>query len=99
MLLKDLNDSKNCARDLARLLTGINCHVNLMNFNEWPGASYQPTSASQLHAFANVLKDCGVFTTVRRSRGKDIMAACGQLSSSSKAEGALNHATVDNSCN
>jgi len=89
VMLKDVNDSENDARELVRLLHGIDCLVNLIPFNPWPGAIYESSSNNAIHRFAAVLTKAGELTgkgdrawlkcTIRWPRGRDIGAACGQL--------------------
>lgn len=82
-LLEGVNDSKAQARDLARLLQGRRMHVNLLRYNptglSLKGRSYAPSSLQQTEAFLAELRSCGVVAHLRRARGKDIDAACGQL--------------------
>lgn len=85
-LLRGVNDSEGLARELGVLLRdriGIRAsHVNLLPFNEWAGAPYKPTPMGQISAFRRILEEeFGIPATIRESRGKDIMAACGQLKS------------------
>jgi len=82
VLLKDINDSPALARDLAHLLSGLHAHVNLIRFNPWPNAPYEPSSERRTVQFAARLLDCHQPATIRQTRGLDIMAACGQLKSS-----------------
>lgn len=78
-LLDGVNDGLAQAADLARLLRGQRCHVNLIPFNAYPGARYRPTTRDGIRAFRDVLRDRGLRATVRRTRGRDISGACGQL--------------------
>lgn len=84
VLLKGINDGEEEAAKLAIWLKPLSSavHVNLMNFNYWPGAPYQPTSLEVLESFKSILERNRIPTTVRISRGQDILAACGQLKSS-----------------
>ena len=79
VLLAGVNDSLDDARRLVRLLDGIKGKVNLLPLNEAPGIPYERPDDAQVNAFARVLADRGVVVSVRRSRGRDIRAACGQL--------------------
>jgi 23S rRNA (adenine2503-C2)-methyltransferase len=82
VLLNRVNDSLPDARRLVKLLKGIHCKVNLIPYNEHPGADYhQPQGTEVLH-FQKVLMDAGIHTFIRKSKGRDILAACGQLNSS-----------------
>ncbi len=83
IMLKDVNDSPAEARELVRLLRGIPAKTNLIPFNPWPGAPFEPSSAKAIERFARILNDAGLSAPVRTPRGQDIMAACGQLKSAS----------------
>ncbi len=78
-LLKGVNDSPFHARDLARILKGFSCLVNLIPMNPVEGSGYEPPSPKVSEAFAEVLKRSGVRVTVRKEKGGEIAAACGQL--------------------
>lgn len=84
VMLAGVNDSEAEARDLVRLLKNIPSKVNLIPFNPWPGAPYQCSSNNRIHAFGRILMDAGLAAPIRRSRGQDILAACGQLKSLSE---------------
>ncbi|MGH7798742.1 MAG: 23S rRNA (adenine(2503)-C(2))-methyltransferase RlmN [Candidatus Binatia bacterium] len=79
VLLGGVNDSEHHARQLAKLLRGIPSKVNVIPFNSHPGNSFSRPSTGQIERFQNVLRDLGVQINVRRPRGDDIQAACGQL--------------------
>jgi 23S rRNA (adenine2503-C2)-methyltransferase len=79
VLLKDVNDTPDDARRLVRLLHGIRGKVNLLPLNEAAGIPYERPSDDRVNRFAKVLSDHGVTVSVRKSRGRDIRAACGQL--------------------
>lgn len=79
VLLKDVNDSPEDARRLVRLLTGIRSKVNLLPLNEAAGIPYERPSEDRVNRFAQILAERGVTVSVRKSRGRDIRAACGQL--------------------
>ena len=81
VMLKDVNDSDADARALVQLLKGIPAKVNLIPFNPWPGVAYECSSNNRIHAFARIVNDGGLSAPVRRPRGRDILAACGQLKS------------------
>ena len=81
VMLKDINDSDADARELVRILKGIPAKVNLIPFNPWPGAIYECSSNNRIHAFSRIVNDGGLSAPVRRPRGRDISAACGQLKS------------------
>ena len=84
VMLKDVNDSPADARGLVRLLKDIPAKVNLIPFNAWPGAPYECSAPDTVEAFAQILLEGGLAAPIRRPRGQDIMAACGQLKSASE---------------
>jgi 23S rRNA (adenine2503-C2)-methyltransferase len=83
VMLKDVNDTPAEARELVRLLAGIPAKVNLIPFNPWPGAPFECSSDSAIAAFADIVNAAGYSSPVRTPRGRDILAACGQLKSDS----------------
>jgi 23S rRNA (adenine2503-C2)-methyltransferase len=83
IMLKGVNDSPADAKELVRLIAGIPAKVNLIPFNPWPGAPYECSSDAAIAAFAAIVNDAGYASPVRTPRGRDIMAACGQLKSES----------------
>jgi len=88
VMLKDINDSDADALALVKLLAGIPAKINLIPFNPWPGAPYQCSDAGRMQAFADIVNKAGYASPVRRPRGRDIMAACGQLKSASVKQSA-----------
>ncbi len=84
VMLKGVNDSDADARELVRLLRDIPAKINLIPFNPWPGAPYECSSEKRIRAFMTICLDGGLTCTVRTPRGRDIMAACGQLKSASE---------------
>ncbi len=86
VMLNGVNDSPAEARALARLLSGIPAKINLIPFNPWPGAPFECSSDAAIAAFAAVLMKAGYVAPVRRPRGRDIFAACGQLKSASERQ-------------
>jgi 23S rRNA (adenine2503-C2)-methyltransferase len=84
VMLKGINDSDEDARRLVKLIEGIPAKINLIPFNEWPGAPYERSSGNRIHAFAKIVLNAGYASPVRRPRGEDIMAACGQLKSATE---------------
>jgi 23S rRNA (adenine2503-C2)-methyltransferase len=82
-MLKGVNDSPSDARALVRLLAGIPAKVNLIPFNPWPGAPYECSSDAAIKAFSDIVFAAGYSAPVRTPRGRDILAACGQLKSAS----------------
>ncbi len=71
---------------LVCLFEGIPAIINLVPFNEWPGAPYKRSSNNRIRAFADIVHNAGYSSPVRRPRGEDIMAACGQLKSETKRD-------------
>ena len=84
VMLKGINDSDEDARRLVDLIKGIPAKINLIPFNEWPGAPYQRSSGNRIRAFAEIIYKAGYASPVRTPRGEDIMAACGQLKSATE---------------
>ncbi len=84
VMLRAVNDSDADARGLVRLLKDIPAKINLIPFNPWPGAPYECSSQKRIRAFMTICLDGGLTCTVRTPRGRDIMAACGQLKSASE---------------
>jgi 23S rRNA (adenine2503-C2)-methyltransferase len=83
VMLKGVNDSVADAKELVRLLAKIPAKINLIPFNPWPGAPYECSAWEQIEKFAEVVNRAGYASPVRSPRGRDIMAACGQLRSES----------------
>ena len=83
VMLKGINDSLAEARDLVKLIRGIPAKINLIPFNPWPGAPYECSDWEQIEKFAEIVNRAGYASPVRTPRGRDIMAACGQLKSES----------------
>jgi 23S rRNA (adenine2503-C2)-methyltransferase len=84
VMLKGINDSVAEARALVRLLAGIPAKINLIPFNPWPGSPYECSEWEQIERFAEVVNRAGYASPIRTPRGRDIMAACGQLRSASE---------------
>ena len=84
VMLKDVNDSIEDAKALVRLLKGIHAKINLIPFNPWPGSKYECSDWEQIEKFSQVVFDAGYASPVRTPRGRDILAACGQLKSASE---------------
>lgn len=85
-MIKDINDSNECAEELAELLKGINCYINLIPCNKTRSTDYEPSTKERIASFFNILKENGFNVTVRREFGGNMNAACGQLSSDHKKE-------------
>ncbi len=81
VMLDGVNDSDADARRLVRLIQGIPAKINLIPFNEWPGAPYRRSPEARIRAFADIIYKAGYASPIRTPRGEDIMAACGQLKS------------------
>ncbi|MCP1336609.1 23S rRNA (adenine(2503)-C(2))-methyltransferase RlmN [Futiania mangrovi] len=84
VMLKDVNDSDEDARRLVKLIEGIPAKINLIPFNPWPGSPYECSDWERIEAFADIVNRAGYASPVRTPRGRDIMAACGQLKSASE---------------
>ena len=84
VMLKGVNDSDDDARRLVKLIRGIPAKINLIPFNEWPGAPYQRSDWERIESFAEIVYRAGYASPIRTPRGEDIMAACGQLKSATE---------------
>ncbi len=84
VMLKGVNDSLEDARDLVKLLKGIPAKINLIPFNPWPGSAYECSDWEQIEQFADFVNKAGYASPIRTPRGRDILAACGQLKSESE---------------
>ncbi|MBN9044917.1 MAG: 23S rRNA (adenine(2503)-C(2))-methyltransferase RlmN [Rhizobiales bacterium] len=84
VMLKDINDSLEDAKRLVKLLQGIPAKINLIPFNPWPGTNYQCSDWEQIERFADYINAAGYASPIRTPRGRDILAACGQLKSESE---------------
>ena len=84
VMLKGVNDSEEDARRLVKLLKGIPAKVNLIPFNPWPGSRYECSDWETIERFAEIVNDGGLAAPIRTPRGRDILAACGQLKSESE---------------
>jgi 23S rRNA (adenine2503-C2)-methyltransferase len=86
VMLKDKNDSDEDARELVRLIKRykLPAKVNLIPFNPWPGSDYECSDEERIRAFSNIVFEAGISAPIRRPRGRDIMAACGQLKSAAE---------------
>jgi 23S rRNA (adenine2503-C2)-methyltransferase len=83
-MLKGVNDKDEDARRLVKLIRGIPAKINLIPFNEWPGAPYERSDWYRIEAFADIVHKAGYASPIRTPRGEDIMAACGQLKSATE---------------
>ncbi len=84
VMLKGVNDSLAEAKELVRLLKGLPAKINLIPFNPWPGSAYECSHQAQIEKFAQFVNDNGYASPIRTPRGRDILAACGQLKSESE---------------
>ena len=86
VMLKGVNDSPAEARALVALLKGVPAKINLIPFNPWPGSAYQCSDGATIERFAAILNKAGYASPIRTPRGRDILAACGQLKSESEKQ-------------
>ena len=84
VMLKGVNDTPADARELIRLIKGIPAKINLIPFNPWPGSGFECSTPQAINAFAEIVFRAGYSSPVRTPRGRDILAACGQLKSASE---------------
>jgi 23S rRNA (adenine2503-C2)-methyltransferase len=84
VMLRGINDSEAEARELVRLLKGLPAKVNLIPFNPWPGSPYKTSTPEAVRGFAAIVEAAGYSSPIRRPRGRDILAACGQLKTESE---------------
>jgi len=86
VMLDGINDQDEHAREMAQLLRGLDCKINLIPFNAWEGSGYQCSPMERIEAFARVLEKAGYDAPIRRPRGRDILAAWGKLKSESQRQ-------------
>ena len=86
VMLKGINDSDQDAHRLIKLIKGIPAKINLIPFNEWPGSPYRRSDWSRIKGFSDIIHNAGYASPIRKPRGEDIMAACGQLKSATERE-------------
>ncbi|WP_172332316.1 23S rRNA (adenine(2503)-C(2))-methyltransferase RlmN [Mangrovicoccus sp. HB161399] len=84
VMLRGVNDTDEDARRLVKLISGIPAKINLIPFNEWPGAPYERSDWERIERFADIVYKAGYSSPIRTPRGEDIMAACGQLKSATE---------------
>src|ERR1700729_1640629 len=94
-MLKGINDSLADARELVRVIRGIPAKINLIPFNPWPGAPFECSDWKVIEKFGDAVNAAGYASPVRTPRGRDIMAACGQLKSASIRVSAAERAAID----
>ena len=92
VMLRGVNDSAAEAHELVRLIAGIPAKVNLIPFNPWPGSRFEPSTRSAIDRFAAIVMEAGFASPVRAPRGRDILAACGQLRTESERQRAASTA-------
>ena len=78
-MLQDINDTTAHAKQLVKLLQGIRCKINLIPFNPFSGSLYKTSTPQAIETFRNILLHAGINTIIRKTRGRDIAASCGQL--------------------
>ena len=83
VMLKGVNDTEQCAKQLVNLMAQFPSKVNLIEFNSWPGVKFEPTERKDIEKFSKYIQDKGYMSFIRRSRGYDVLAACGQLRTTS----------------
>ena len=83
-MLKGVNDSMADAKELVKILKNIHAKVNLIPFNDWPGSGFECSDWQTITNFGRILEEAGYESPIRKPRGRDILAACGQLKSASK---------------
>ena len=84
VMLKDVNDTSEDAINLIKLIKGIPSKINLIPFNPWPGSLFETSTQKNIDNFAKILMSAGFASPIRKPRGQDIYAACGQLKSNSE---------------
>jgi 23S rRNA (adenine2503-C2)-methyltransferase len=90
VMLKGVNDSKECAKQLIKLMSQFPSKLNLIEFNSWPGVKFKPTERKDIEKFSKYIQDKGYMSFIRRSRGDDVLAACGQLRTESEKKSKSN---------
>jgi 23S rRNA (adenine2503-C2)-methyltransferase len=98
VLLAGVNDSDDDARRLVTLLKGIRCKVNLIPFNEFPGSAFRRPSDDRVFTFQAILTRAGVDTFIRKSRGRDVLGACGQLGNVPAGQASVALTQIESRC-
>ncbi len=83
VMLKGINDTEECAKQLVKLMAQFPSKINLIEFNSWPGVRFEATKRKDIEKFSKIIQDKGFMSFIRRSRGDDVLAACGQLRTTS----------------
>ena len=94
VMLKGVNDTAQDAKNLVKLIKGIPSKINLIPFNEWPCSPYECSEEDSINNFAKIIMKAGYASPIRTPRGRDVMAACGQLKSLSIKQKKLNIKTL-----
>ena len=94
VMLKGVNDTAEDAKNLVKLIKGIPSKINLIPFNEWPCSPYECSEEDIINNFAKIIMKAGYASPIRTPRGRDVMAACGQLKSLSIKQKKLNIKTL-----
>ena len=94
VMLKGVNDTAQDAKNLVKLIKGIPSKINLIPFNEWPCSPYECSEEDSINSFAKIIMKAGYASPIRTPRGRDVMAACGQLKSLSIKQKKLNIKTL-----
>ena len=98
VLLAGVNDSDDDARRLVKLLSGIRCKVNLIPFNEFPGNAFRRPTDDRVFTFQTILTRAGIDAFIRKSRGRDVLGACGQLGSIPTGQGSSALTQIESRC-
>ena len=83
VMLKGINDTEDCAKQLVQIMAQFPSKLNLIEFNSWPGVKFEPTERKNIEKFSKYIQEKGYMSFIRRSRGDDVLAACGQLRTTS----------------
>jgi 23S rRNA (adenine2503-C2)-methyltransferase len=83
VMLKGINDTEDCAKQLVQIMAQFPSKLNLIEFNSWPGVKFKPTERKNIEKFSKYIQEKGYMSFIRRSRGDDVLAACGQLRTTS----------------
>jgi 23S rRNA (adenine2503-C2)-methyltransferase len=98
VLLAGVNDCDDDARRLVKLLKGIRCKVNLIPFNEFPGSAFRRPADDRVFTFQAILTRAGIDTFIRKSRGRDVLGACGQLGNVPASQGSVALTQIESRC-
>lgn len=98
VLLSGVNDTEDDARRLTKLVRGIRCKVNLIPFNEFPGSGFKRPSDESVASFQAMLRQAGIDTYVRKSKGRDVLGACGQLGRTADSPSPLALTPIETHC-